>query len=370
MRNYLKLGDWNAICDVCGFKHKASQLRKRWDGLMVCSKDFELRHPQDFLRVPHDDPSVAWARPEPTPIYVGPQLVSFVAGSTTIATSSNNFPQVIYQGYCAEDITPPAAATVNITSATDSNRYGASSVVTGFHSTGQGTLNSGYNPLFTGATLTSVLKNTSNNLFYIGITGSAATLPFSTISKVQFIDKDAVTQTFLSSGATSFISSGSGATPNWRGWTWSSGSDSYFTAASSYDISIWPDWFYDELGSLSSDAPIYSDNTQDYYLDLFWADATLNATGARVTSQVMLGIRGTVSRPSDSLFECAVVQDEQNRVHSFQMYPLSGSPTATVRNYGTLGKVWNWDYWNDQTNRFAFPMFNAGETYTLNLIRS
>lgn len=64
-QNYLILGDWNADCDVCGFKFKASQLKKRWDGLMCCSKDYELRHPQDFLRVREEKVSPPWTRPEP-----------------------------------------------------------------------------------------------------------------------------------------------------------------------------------------------------------------------------------------------------------------------------------------------------------------
>jgi len=63
--NWLKLGDWNANCDSCGRKFKASQLMKRWDGLMVCKEDFENRHPQNFLRVPTDTQAVPWSRPEP-----------------------------------------------------------------------------------------------------------------------------------------------------------------------------------------------------------------------------------------------------------------------------------------------------------------
>lgn len=63
-QNWLDLGNWNAICDVCGLKFKGSDLKKDWRGLMVCSKDFEQRHPQDFLRVRADDPSIPWARPQ------------------------------------------------------------------------------------------------------------------------------------------------------------------------------------------------------------------------------------------------------------------------------------------------------------------
>ena len=70
MRPYLKLGDWNAICDVCGFKFKASQMRRRWDGLMTCQSDWETRNPLDFLRVPKDRISPPWSRPEGTDTFV------------------------------------------------------------------------------------------------------------------------------------------------------------------------------------------------------------------------------------------------------------------------------------------------------------
>jgi len=65
-QNEYKQGDWNAICDVCGFKYKASQLRRRWDGFMVCKDDYETRHEQDFLEAKTDDQSVPWNRPEQT----------------------------------------------------------------------------------------------------------------------------------------------------------------------------------------------------------------------------------------------------------------------------------------------------------------
>lgn len=69
-RNSVEWGNWNAICDICGFKFKASEMRKKWDGTMVCKQDYEIRHPQDFLRVRGDKPSVPWARPEPDDDFV------------------------------------------------------------------------------------------------------------------------------------------------------------------------------------------------------------------------------------------------------------------------------------------------------------
>jgi hypothetical protein len=61
---WFKSGDWNAICDVCGFKHKASELKARWDGLMTCPRCWETRHPQEFLRAIPDQQKLPWTRPE------------------------------------------------------------------------------------------------------------------------------------------------------------------------------------------------------------------------------------------------------------------------------------------------------------------
>ena len=58
------LGDWNAICDRCGFKYKASELRLEWNNLRTCEECWEPRQPQDLLKGRPDDPSVDWARPE------------------------------------------------------------------------------------------------------------------------------------------------------------------------------------------------------------------------------------------------------------------------------------------------------------------
>lgn len=73
-----RAGDHYVICDVCGFKYHSTETRMRWDGLRVCLKDYESRHPQDFVRGRRDRQAVRNARPEmrdqfitPT-FYVGP----------------------------------------------------------------------------------------------------------------------------------------------------------------------------------------------------------------------------------------------------------------------------------------------------------
>ena len=76
---------YNAICDVCGFRFKNWELRRRWDNLMVCEKDYETRHPVDFFRVRRTERNVPWSRPEymagithvdyPSPVSMGDGLV-------------------------------------------------------------------------------------------------------------------------------------------------------------------------------------------------------------------------------------------------------------------------------------------------------
>jgi len=57
-------GGWNVICDACGRKFKDSDLQLRWDGLMVCSSDWEVRQPQDFVHGVADIQAPVWVRAE------------------------------------------------------------------------------------------------------------------------------------------------------------------------------------------------------------------------------------------------------------------------------------------------------------------
>ena len=58
------LGEWNVICDMCGRRFKASEVRKNWKGLMVCPDDWEPRHVLDFFRLPGEKIDVPFARGE------------------------------------------------------------------------------------------------------------------------------------------------------------------------------------------------------------------------------------------------------------------------------------------------------------------
>jgi len=82
-----KPGQWAAICDVCGFKFKNVDLKRRWDGVMVCSEDWETRHPMDFIKAPNPQRKLPWARPEPTDTFVNVPYIN-----SDVGTQENTVP--------------------------------------------------------------------------------------------------------------------------------------------------------------------------------------------------------------------------------------------------------------------------------------
>lgn len=63
-------GEWAAICDRCGFKFKSSELRRQWNGRMVCKDDFDLQHPQELLRTTPEKVDVPFTAPETTDTHI------------------------------------------------------------------------------------------------------------------------------------------------------------------------------------------------------------------------------------------------------------------------------------------------------------
>lgn len=63
MSRYAK-GTHNAICDICAFQYKRSEMRKNWKNQLVCRADYEAKHPQLTLRPRTDRQAVKDARPE------------------------------------------------------------------------------------------------------------------------------------------------------------------------------------------------------------------------------------------------------------------------------------------------------------------
>jgi hypothetical protein len=67
--DYLLLGDWNVVCFQCGFKRKASQLERNWQGYWVCPEHNEPRQMQDFVRGVPDNQIPPWVQPAPATIF-------------------------------------------------------------------------------------------------------------------------------------------------------------------------------------------------------------------------------------------------------------------------------------------------------------
>lgn len=74
--DFLRVGDYNAICDVCGRKFKFSRLRQKWDNTWACEQDWEPRQPQDYLRGIPDNMSVPLSRPDPPPLFIQDEVVT------------------------------------------------------------------------------------------------------------------------------------------------------------------------------------------------------------------------------------------------------------------------------------------------------
>lgn len=82
---YFKKGSYNGICDVCGFKFKFTELQKRWDGLIVCHKDFEQDHPQKYIRVRESGLSVPVIRDRPEDVFVAVCTIWGASGYADLA---------------------------------------------------------------------------------------------------------------------------------------------------------------------------------------------------------------------------------------------------------------------------------------------
>ncbi len=98
-----KRGQWLAICDVCGFKFSSGEIKKRWDGLMVCHDDWETDHPQKYIRVPSDPKPLPWARPRPADQFVAictrytqQAIAGIGVAGCMVAGQNNNLPYSQY----------------------------------------------------------------------------------------------------------------------------------------------------------------------------------------------------------------------------------------------------------------------------------
>ena len=91
-------GDFWRICDSCGFKKRASETRKRWDGLIVCADDWEPRHPQDFVKGKADWQNVPNPRLEPVNTFIGPLQTELTADVSASGLSLQVVSTVRFEG--------------------------------------------------------------------------------------------------------------------------------------------------------------------------------------------------------------------------------------------------------------------------------
>lgn len=91
-----KSGSWNTICDICGFKFKADELRYTGDigsraGYMACKQCYDPPHPQEFIRPIQDQNKLPWTRPEATD-----QFINVTYANTLTCTPLGMLGQVGY----------------------------------------------------------------------------------------------------------------------------------------------------------------------------------------------------------------------------------------------------------------------------------
>lgn len=104
-------GDNWVVCDECGFKTRSSQTKMRWDNLRVCLKDWEPRHPQDFVRAKRDQQRVPNARPEQPDVFLEVNQVTEdnLSGIITPISVEPGSASILFSGF-APDLLVGAAS--------------------------------------------------------------------------------------------------------------------------------------------------------------------------------------------------------------------------------------------------------------------
>ena len=78
------IGEPWTICDGCGWKMRKSQVRKTWDGYMMCDKDWYEKHAQllPIPKFPNEGKLLPDARPERADAYwTDQQVTDRISGS-------------------------------------------------------------------------------------------------------------------------------------------------------------------------------------------------------------------------------------------------------------------------------------------------
>lgn len=103
-------GSWNAVCFRCGFKRKANQLMRQWQGYWVCPEHWEARHPQDFVRTPPDQMAAPWTQPRPGDYFIPVCTLEGITGGPGYGMPGCMMPGYISPAY---PLTPYITANTN-----------------------------------------------------------------------------------------------------------------------------------------------------------------------------------------------------------------------------------------------------------------
>lgn len=106
--DYLKLGDWNALCAECGRKGKASEMLQLpvgipGAGMYVHPEHWIARNPQDFVRGIPDNMNPPWTQPVPEATYI-----EFCTPNTSSAVPGFALPGCAVPGYLSPSFDPDA----------------------------------------------------------------------------------------------------------------------------------------------------------------------------------------------------------------------------------------------------------------------
>lgn len=99
IRGVTGIGGYNAICQVCGWKYKASELKLRWDGVWCCEKDWETRHPMDFFRVIPDQHPLPFVLPDLEDVPDSESGYALFDGNTSIRCAVPKFNNEFKTGF-------------------------------------------------------------------------------------------------------------------------------------------------------------------------------------------------------------------------------------------------------------------------------
>lgn len=88
-------GDNWVICDRCGFRIRASNLRTEWTGVKVCSKCYEPKHAQLDVKARPEKIAAEIIRSQPTDIYLDENIYITSANDTLRFLRNTACPDIV-----------------------------------------------------------------------------------------------------------------------------------------------------------------------------------------------------------------------------------------------------------------------------------